>query len=414
VATRRQTLAERDAALAREVERAEQLAAELEALAARRQRQETQPLPPAALAQRQFAGPSIALVEPQLPVTRGLVKVSLGSAPAASDALRQIVGRVSAPAGLLSLTVNSEPVTANAAGVFSYALRLRSPATAVQVVAVDAQGKRAALAFEVVGESTERAPAPSAPIPRAQLGNFHALLIANSRYEYLPDLVTPRRDVERLARLLERRYGFTVTTLFDTTRYELLSALNELRGWLTSEDNLLVYYAGHGELDRSNMRGHWLPVDAEPTSSANWLSNVAVTDIVNVMTARQVMLVVDSCYAGSLTRSSLTQLDPGLTDAERRTWLELMAQKRSRVVLTSGGLAPVLDAGGGEHSVFARALVEVLETNAELLTGRLLYEAVAARVAYAASRYQFEQIPQYAPMARAGHEAGDFLLLPSG
>jgi len=415
VAAQRQSLAERDAALAREFERAERLLADLERIEAERATQpDPAPAATALLAERQLAGPSLALVEPQLPTTRGLVKVSLAPEQAVANATRQIIGRVVAPAGLLSLTVNSEPVTANAAGVFTYPLRLRAPATAVQVVAVDAQGKRAELDFELVSQAVEAVPGEPASIPRAQLGSFHALLVANSRYEHLPDLVTPRQDVERLARLLEQRYGFTVTTLFDASRYQLLSALNELRGQLTSEDNLLIYYAGHGELDRTNMRGHWLPVDAEPTSSANWLSNVAVTDIVNVMTARQVMLVVDSCYAGSLTRSSLTQLDPGLTDEERRTWLELMARKRSRVVLTSGGLAPVLDAGGGRHSVFARALVEVLEANAELLTGRLLYEAVAARVAHAASRYDFEQIPQYAPMARAGHEAGDFLLLPSG
>ena len=71
-----------------------------------------------------------------------------------------------------------------------------------------------------------------------------------------------------------------------------------------------------------------------------------------------------------------------------------------------------MDAGGGNHSVFAGAFIDVLKANAELLTGRSLYEAVAARVAHAASRYEFEQIPAYAPIARSGHEAGDFMLLP--
>ena len=32
-----------------------------------------------------------------------------------------------------------------------------------------------------------------------------------------------------------------------------------------------------------------------------------------------------------------------------------MASKRARTVLTSGGLVPVMDMGGGQHSVFAKA-----------------------------------------------------------
>lgn len=82
------------------------------------------------------------------------------------------------------------------------------------------------------------------------------------------------------------------------------------------------------------------------------------------------------------------------------------------MVLTSGGLAPVLDAGRGNHSVFAKAFLSVIESNADLLPGRSLYQAVAARAAHAAQKYQFEQIPAYAPIARSGHEAGDFILLP--
>jgi len=361
-----------------------------------------------ALAQRSVVGPSISLVDPQLPATRGLVKVTV----ATPGATQKLIGRVSAPAGLLALAVNSVPTEVNTAGVFTYDLPTNNAVTDVTVTAIDAQGKQAKLNFQILKQ-----PSPSAPEeqdhPDLNLGEYHALLIGNSRYQNLPQLSTPGNDVERLRDILENRYGFRVTVLENATRYEILSALNDFRARLTTDDNLLIFYAGHGDLDKGNMRGHWLPVDAEPESTANWVSNVAITDIVNVMNARQVMLIVDSCYSGTLTRSSISRIDGALTDAERETWLKVLAEKRARVVLTSGGLAPVLDAGGGKHSVFAKALITVLANNTELLAGRSLYQAVAARVAYAASTYEFEQIPQYAPIARAGHEAGDFFLLPA-
>jgi hypothetical protein len=81
-------------------------------------------------------------------------------------------------------------------------------------------------------------------------------------------------------------------------------------------------------------------------------------------------------------------------------------------VLTSGGLAPVLDAGGGRHSVFAKALLDTLESISDVTEGQALYRSIAARVAHAAARFEFEQTPQFAPIAHAGHESGDFFLLP--
>jgi hypothetical protein len=101
-----------------------------------------------------------------------------------------------------------------------------------------------------------------------------------------------------------------------------------------------------------------------------------------------------------------------MTAAERAHWLRTMAARRSRTVLASGGLAPVMDAGGGRHSVFAKALLEVLQNNDELLDGQSLHREVAARVAYAAANLQFDQMPEYAPIRFAGHEAGEFFLLP--
>jgi hypothetical protein len=124
------------------------------------------------------------------------------------------------------------------------------------------------------------------------------------------------------------------------------------------------------------------------------------------------MVVVDSCYAGALTRSSVARLRSGMTAAEREHWLRTMSTKRARTVLTSGGLAPVMDSGGGQHSVFAKALLEVLSANSEILDGQRLHREVAARVAYAAANMQFDQVPEYAPIRFAGHEAGEFFLIP--
>lgn len=357
-------------------------------------------------------GPRITIIEPVLaPDTRGLVKVALPGRRTPGE----IVGRVSADPGLLTLHVNGVPTDTNASGVFTARLEPDDAQTPIEIVAIDRDGRRSAMTLSLAGNVAPDGvgsglQAASDGFVSAQ--TYHALLIGNSAYRHLRDLRTPLADVDALARLLGERYGFETRVLLDATRYDILSALNRLRATLTPEDNLLIYYAGHGELDAANDRGHWLPVDAEPDSTANWLSNVAITDIVNAIRARQVLVVADSCYSGTLTRSSVADLAGGMTAAERATWLRLVAEKRARLVLTSGGVLPVMDSGGGRHSVFARALLETLSANSDVLPGRALYQAVTARVAHLAAGYEFEQVPEFAPLSRAGHEAGDFLLVP--
>jgi hypothetical protein len=121
------------------------------------------------------------------------------------------------------------------------------------------------------------------------------------------------------------------------------------------------------------------------------------------MKARHVLIVADSCFSGTLLRGS-----GGAFQAreDRRTVLRRLATKRSRTVLTSGGLEPVLDAGGGANSIFTKAFLTVLLANAGVLEGSQLFDKLRGMVVVNA-----EQTPEYAPVHKAGHEGGDFLFV---
>ncbi len=356
-----------------------------------------------------LAGPGIQLIDPPLPISRGLA-LPIAKTPAAK---RVVVGEVEAPAGLLMLSVNDVETPVDAQGLFRSEVEVPAAGVEIHIVAIDRQGKRAERRFALQRGAAEELRVEETALPRADWGTYHALVIGNDAYRQLPRLATAGQDAKSVAALLEHRYGFKVRLLLDADRYQTLSALNAMREALTDKDNLLVYYAGHGELDEANMRGHWLPVDAEPSSSANWISNIQITDVLNAMSARHVLVIADSCYSGALTRSALARLEAGMTPEARRVWIDAMLAKRSRTALTSGGLEPVLDAGGGGHSIFARVLLEVLEANQDVLEGQRLYQEVSARVTWAAEGSQTHQLPQYAPIKFAGHESGDFFFVPA-
>jgi len=234
-------------------------------------------------------------------------------------------------------------------------------------------------------------------------GRYFALVIGNNDYGQLPKLQTAVRDAEVLSRLLSREYGFQVTRLLNATRHDILTALAKFRWDLREDDNLLIYYAGHGVLDQEAEQGYWLPVDAEPGNPANWIANSDITVATRSLAARHVMVVADSCYSGSLVRAAPAAVG---RSGGRAAWLRRIAAKRSRTVMTSGGLEPVLDGGGGPHSVFAKALLQVLDENRDILDGQRLFALVQRRVVV-----NSDQTPEYSDIRRAGHDGGDFIFV---
>ena len=199
------------------------------------------------------------------------------------------------------------------------------------------------------------------PATQLKLGDAYALIIGNNQYKHLPVLQTAVSDAAAVAELLRGRYEFAdVQLLLNATRSDILRALARYRAQLEPTDRLLIYYAGHGLLDREAERGYWLPVDAERDFNADWISNATITDALKAMLARHVMIVADNCYSGTLT--------PGEDDQARAragldgiAWMTRVAAKRARTALTSGGLEPVVDGGCNGHSVFATAFLDVLE-----------------------------------------------------
>ncbi|MBS0556104.1 MAG: caspase family protein [Proteobacteria bacterium] len=373
-------------------------------------------LPPALTTASLGGDLRVEILQPALSVTRGLNKPA-ASVPPAQNGI-DVVGRVQAPAGLTSVTLNGQTVTVGAGGVFKTHVALAGGNdTAVRVAAADKTGGEAVLDFMLVPGPGGKAVRESAPSGQAlpsgvRLGKYYALIIGNDNYAAFPALGSAAEDAKAVAGVLQSRYGYDVKLLANANRFEILSALNDLREALTDQDNLLVYYAGHGEID-AQRQGYWLPVDAQLNQPNSWISNRAISDILTTMQARHVLVIADSCYSGTMTRSALATFGGGMADNVWGDWVKTMVAGRSRTALTSGGVQPVADAASkGGHSVFATALLTVLRDNNQLLTGQELFREIAGGMALRGANAGLQQAPEYAPIQFAGHEAGEFFLQP--
>lgn len=272
----------------------------------------------------------------------------------------------------------------------------RSPALAQKIALAEA-----ALAPPTAAASAEGGKALALNIDPSRLGRYHALVIGIDAYRHLQPLDSAVKDARAIAELLRSAYGMQVQLLTDSTRADIVEMLDDYRGRLGADDNLLIYYAGHGWLDTEADKGFWLPIDASADKRTNWVSNDTVRDALRALKAKHVLVVADSCFSGTLTRSGA-----GVRAGRGRDYVERMARLKARQVLTSGSLEPVADSGKSGHSPFASALMTALRENTGILDATSLFAELRRPVAL-----NSEQVPQFADIRLAGHEGGDFLFV---
>jgi len=195
-----------------------------------------------------------------------------------------------------------------------------------------------------------------------------------------------------------------VQILDDANDITMLKTINDLNAVLKPEDNVLIYYAGHGSRLKSGSSesGYWLPVNADaPPEDRFWIPNEQITGHLGRLSAKRVLVVADSCYSGLLsTDPSYLFLNDKV--AYSKEYIKFKLPKRSRLLLSSGG----------GNSVFARAFLDELEANQGILSSPELFSRIRKRVEVSAAKNKFVQTPEFKSIKGAGHEVGDFFFVP--
>lgn len=247
--------------------------------------------------------------------------------------------------------------------------------------------------------------------PSAEIQRKVAYLFANQAYDQkkgVEPLSTPYSDTEAIGKILQDNYGYEVNIVRDATRRDLILTLKKAAEAHARDESVLLYYAGHGielrDRQSGDMMGYWIPVDANTRDPRTWVSNADIGKFMQLLPAKQVMLVSDSCFSGRLAVER--KIEKGDVETRRA---QLLA-KRAVTVMSSGNFEEVDDAGKGDHSIFAWSLIEQLNASVQqdkLVEGNDLFTAVRARI----HAEQFPQTPQYSALLSSGYEpGGDFFL----
>jgi len=236
----------------------------------------------------------------------------------------------------------------------------------------------------------------------AKKSKYYGLIIAIDQYseDALPELKTPINDAEKLYLTLTSSYNFkdeNITLVKNATRSDIIKNLDELTRVVTPEDNVLIFYAGHGTWDMEAKIYYWLPSDATINTKVNWFPDSQLSDYLKTINSKHTLLIVDASFSGSIfkARSAMPTSNPDLP---------ALYEQPSRKAMTSCSLSEASDNG-----IFIRYLIQGLTENEEsCLSSEQLFSSFRMNVITNGNA-----IPQYGVISDTGDQGGDFIFLKS-
>ncbi len=341
-------------------------------------------------------GPEITLISPA--PSRGFDIV-------ADNTKTQIIGKAKDVAGIASIKINGVAVEKlEEDGLFITDQVLKSGANSLVITATDKQGNAASKTFTINGttlatsNSTRSGPDQSVAPAAAK---YYAILIAEKDYDdpSIPDLQNPVKDAKELKIILESKYTFSaanIDTLYNRSREDIMQAIVQRCNTLTENDNLVIFYAGHGigEKDKfGDVDGYWIPTSARKDLNASYISADDINKAIKRSNAKHILIIADACFSGAFTRS---------LPADATKEITKQYAVSSRKVMASGNLEPVPD-----NSKFLFYLKKSLTENKEkYITAKDLFDGF-----YKAILSNSDNLPQYAAIKNVGDEGGEFIFI---
>ena len=374
---------------------------------ARLQDQQPSPVTPSAAAAKPSSvvdtvPPDIVILSPKLNLGIHRAQAASGS----SNTVIPITGLAVDNSGILHVTINGSPVPMQKSGRFETKITLVPGENPVRIRVIDRAGNLTVKDIVIIQRSEFTAKQPDPALKPGVLGaagerNF-ALLIGVADYDdpAILDLDQPIVDAQRLEALLTRIYTFgpkRVLFLKNPTRSRIVNTFYGLSQIIRKEDNLLIFYAGHGFWDEAMAIGYWLPKNAKKKNRSEWLSNTTVRDYIGGIKSRHTLLIADACFSGGIfkTRRAFDRVTPAVQE---------LYKLNSRKAMTSGTLTEVPD-----KSVFVSYMLKYLEENPKkYLSSQELFSQFRTAVI---NNSPTHQVPQYGTIHGVGDEGGDLIFV---
>lgn len=302
--------------------------------------------------------------------------------------------KVNSDKSILKVLANEIEMTPLGNQIYSLQVKLKEGYNDFEVKALTDEGKAIVKYVSIENITGEN------ELTQLSKGKSYALIITVNHYldPAIVGLDNPENDGKSLANTLQSLYTFEEENTFflkDPTREDIITKFDQLVKEIDKEDNLLIFYAGHGYFDKNTNIGYWLPSDAKKSNTANWLSNSTIKDFISAIPSKHTLLIADACFSGGIFKTRKAFSD-NLASVDK------LHELPSRKAMTSGALTEVPD-----KSVFIQYLVKRLnENDKKYISSEELFSSMRSAVLN-----NSENVPQYGEIQGSGDEGGDFIFI---
>ena len=261
-----------------------------------------------------------------------------------------ILGKASANNGINSIYINQGKIKIPDDGFFTAEITLRPGKNDISIIVIDNMYLFAEKKFtvihnpEIITTYTEDTNAE---------GKYYGLIIGVNEYfdPSIPYINAPLQDANNLYKTLIDNYTFKKDNIYfikNPTKTELIEALDNLADKVTENDNLLIFYSGHGWWDKETGTGYWLPSDAVAQSKETWVPNSTICAYLEEVNSKHILLIADASFGGDI-------FNPRKTFQHAPEKIEKLYELPGRKAITSGISTEISD-----KSTFIKLLKDVL------------------------------------------------------
>lgn len=222
----------------------------------------------------------------------------------------------------------------------------------------------------------------------------HLFLVGIDKYLNHENLESCVRDCSDFKDILTDKFDFELSKVYElynenATNKKIQDAFRGYIKTLTNEDNLIIYYSGHGEFDEVTNTGYW--VTNESSDYTNYITNQIIVNYIDNIKCNHIFIISDSCFSNSLL----------LTGNFKK--VDEYFEKQSRWAFTSA-FNEAKDSDDLSNTLFCEKILEFLEfANKDFRISEL--------TDYVKTEFEVNefQSPQASPLKINSHKGGEFI-----
>ncbi len=300
--------------------------------------------------------PPVIRIFAPLATTRGIIVVETANKIT-------VVGQANDESGVTAVLINGNPARLMPDGNFDGEATLIGENSMITVRAIDSRGNEAKTTFQVNKSNTNK---PIAATQKKRIeGKRRALLFATDLYDTWGHLSNPVNDAKTIAADLKEIYDYEVEVLTNLRKNDIILKIKEYAQFQYGpNDQLLIFFAGHGQFDEIFKEGYVVAKDSDinDESKSSYIAHSNLRTYISNINCKQVLLMMDVCFGGTIDPLIAMRGSETNFDADREELIRRKMRLKSKLYLTSGGKEYVPDGRPGQHSPFCRRLLEAFRS----------------------------------------------------